>query len=82
MPTPFIPSELAAATGSYSVQNRLDQGGSLATWLVVKSAKNAQFRTFDGGATADVTVQLDRATLPALSASISLANASTATGSF
>lgn len=82
MPTPFIPSELASATGSFSVQNRNDAGGSLATWMVLKGVKNCQFRSFTGGETADVTCQIDRTIISAFTSSLSGALASTATGSF
>ncbi len=82
MPTPYIPTELSAATGSYSMQNRNDAGGALATWLVLKGVKNCQLRTFNGGDTGDVLCQVDRGILAALSVSCAGALASTATGSF
>jgi len=80
MPTPFLP--LVAYTGSFSVQNQRDAGGTMQTYLAFRNTPNAQFQL--ANTDSPITVfQIDRNILVALTASISssIAN-STVTGSF
>jgi len=79
MPNPYLP--IVSFTGSYTVQNRTDAGGVLATYVAFRNVPNSQIQ-FANTDTPTVVVQLDRTMLTTLTGSLSAAYASTATGSF
>lgn len=79
MANPYLP--IVAFTGSFTVQNRTDAGGTLATYVAFRNVQNSQFQLANTE-TPTVVFQLDRALLTTLTASLSSAYASTATGSF
>lgn len=81
MPTPYLP--LAAWTGSYSVQNRTDQGGALATYVAVRGLTHSDMQLQFGNTETPVSVfKLDRRVINSLTASLGWAGLSSATGSF
>lgn len=80
MPNPYIP--LATWTGSYSVQNRADENGTLATYVAIRGLdSNMQFQLAHTE-TPVVTFKLDRNIISRLTASMSSAYATTSTGSW
>ena len=81
MPTPFLP--LTAWTGSFSVQNRTDESGVLATYVAVRGTAGHNMQLQFGNTETPVAVfKLDRTLISTLTASMSSALATTATGSF
>lgn len=79
MPTPYLP--LTAWTGSYSVQNRSDSVGNVGTYVAIRGTHDMQLQ-FGNTETPVAVFKLDRNIITNLTASLSSALATTATGSW
>ena len=86
MPTPYLANVVFDVTKSVSVQNRRDEGGAVATYVLLKPgvATNFQLRKANlDDQNAEFVCKLDRSFIPTLTASLSSAlAASTVTGSW
>lgn len=85
MPTPYLVNVDFDVTKSVSVQNRRDEGGAVATYVLLKPGVGTNFQLRKANLDevfAELVFKMDRAQISALTSSLSSALASTATGSW
>jgi hypothetical protein len=86
MPTPFLTNVDFDVATSVSVQNRRDESGSVATYILLKPGTATNFQLRKGNLSdsfAELVFKLDQSFIPTLTSSLSSAYAvRTTTGSF
>jgi hypothetical protein len=85
MPNPFLNNVVFDVDKTVSVQNRVDENGTVATYILLKPgvASHFQIRKGNQDSFAELVFKIDRAVIPQLTASLGSALASpTVTGSW